>query len=266
MVVTHKPDKIYSDTIYTPIHVGKANSRYNLGYLGDDTGDNISWKNPCYCELTAQYWAWKNLECNYIGLCHYRRYFKTVYDEKTLDNVFDKYDIILSSPVYLKFSLENKLARGLTLEDEALFLLVIKKIYPEYEASVLKYLKGNMDIPYNMFITTKHHFDIYAKWEFTILEECEKLMRISNYSRLKRIFGYLGEYLLPIYCIHNNLKIKFEDVVDLEGRTIYKKGQMIKKLFVPLYLKCFPRYNRIEDLIPAEIRTSLRNDYNIVVV
>ena len=46
-----------------------------LGYQGDDAGDNISEKNPYYCELTGLYWAWKNLDADYIGLAHYRRHF-----------------------------------------------------------------------------------------------------------------------------------------------------------------------------------------------
>lgn len=37
-----------------------------MGYIGDNTGDNISLRNPNYCELTGLYWAWKNLKCDYI--------------------------------------------------------------------------------------------------------------------------------------------------------------------------------------------------------
>lgn len=43
--------------------------------LLDNQGENISFKNKKYCELTTQYWAWKNQSADYYGFCHYRRYF-----------------------------------------------------------------------------------------------------------------------------------------------------------------------------------------------
>ena len=57
-VATHKPGTMRNDDIYTPIHVGRAISPYKeelCFIIGDDIGDNISSKNPSYCEMTAHY-------------------------------------------------------------------------------------------------------------------------------------------------------------------------------------------------------------------
>ncbi|MFT3098989.1 DUF4422 domain-containing protein, partial [Klebsiella pneumoniae] len=58
----HKPSAFLNAAIIKPLHVGKANSCNEIGCPGDDSGDNISFKNPFYCELTAHYWVWKNEE------------------------------------------------------------------------------------------------------------------------------------------------------------------------------------------------------------
>ena len=43
-VMTHKQFKAPTDSMYVPLQVGHAISP-ELGYLADDTGDNISRKN-----------------------------------------------------------------------------------------------------------------------------------------------------------------------------------------------------------------------------
>lgn len=71
----HKPSAFLNAAIIKPLHVGKANSCNEIGCPGDDSGDNISFKNPFYCELTAHYWVWKNEElADYVGFMHYRRH------------------------------------------------------------------------------------------------------------------------------------------------------------------------------------------------
>ena len=81
VVATHKKYRMPNDPLYLPVHVGAEGKKdakgrpLDFGYQKDNEGDNISLKNPRYCELTGIYWAWKNLECDYIGLVHYRRYF-----------------------------------------------------------------------------------------------------------------------------------------------------------------------------------------------
>lgn len=84
----HKDFPFISDNLLVPIHVGKSLSKNKLNMIGDNTGDNISKKNKEFCELTAQYWVWKNFKTDNVGFCHYRRYF---YPKRRLDTLFLKY-------------------------------------------------------------------------------------------------------------------------------------------------------------------------------
>ena len=73
-VATHKKYQMPTDEIYVPIHVGKED-KDDIGFIGDNTGDNISSSNFRLCELTGLYWAWKNYSRlsnpDYIGFMHY---------------------------------------------------------------------------------------------------------------------------------------------------------------------------------------------------
>ena len=85
LICCHKKCELPKDDIFLPIQVGAAISDVDLDMQRDDSingkiCDNISEKNKNYCELTAMYWAWKNIKeiypnIDYIGLNHYRRYF-----------------------------------------------------------------------------------------------------------------------------------------------------------------------------------------------
>lgn len=76
--ITHLPIAGLESTGAIPVFVGQGNCP--SGWLRDDSGDNIHEKNATFCELTAQYWVWKNLlntmsPTEIIGFCHYRRHF-----------------------------------------------------------------------------------------------------------------------------------------------------------------------------------------------
>lgn len=73
-VACHKPSRLPENDILIPVQVNSAAAKNRMDMTHDDEGDNISAKNPSYCELTAQYWEWKNVDADYYGLCHYRRF------------------------------------------------------------------------------------------------------------------------------------------------------------------------------------------------
>ena len=98
IVSYHKPASLLKSDIFMPIHAGRVIAREkskdgnasecDLNWLfsnmrGDDSGENISALNRELNEMTAIYWAWKNLtgngggadEVDYIGHMHYRRIF-----------------------------------------------------------------------------------------------------------------------------------------------------------------------------------------------
>lgn len=84
-VCCHKNCKVPSDKMFFPIHVGKETSDCRLPFLGDNTGDNISSLNKNYCELTGTFWIWKNVQADFVGICHYRRYYSFFTPTKSRD-------------------------------------------------------------------------------------------------------------------------------------------------------------------------------------
>jgi hypothetical protein len=270
LVCAHKKDYAKSDDIYMPIHAGKALSDFDLGIQGDDTGDNISEKNPYYCELTVQYWAWKNINnLDYIGLCHYRRFFDLssikVNNTIKFDKIFYKYDIILASPSYTPYSNLVHLMEGTTREDVYILINIICTYYPAYKQTTLDYLYNNNGwIGCNMFITSKDCFDKYSKWLFDILSTVEKNIKISQYSRLKRILGYMGEVLLPIYCIHSHLRIKYFNICDNPNvkkrfscnRYIYR---ILNKIRYKIYFRLIQPFKIKKIVVPDYILMELND-------
>ena len=89
----HKMCYVPKFSFLRPIQVGTAISDVSLDMLHDDIGANISEKNRSYCELTAQYWAWKNdNDVDYYGFWHYRRYMSFLHRELP-HNTFEDVEI-----------------------------------------------------------------------------------------------------------------------------------------------------------------------------
>ena len=220
LVALHKQAEVYRDDVYMPIHVGEAlHPDLNLGVQTDDSGDNISLLNPLYCELTAQYWAWKNLhDVEYIGLCHYRRYFEKKITEENIESILDGNDVILSSKYFFRSNILNWQFSALTPEDVTLFYLYLKRRFAANKEKFENYfLKQNWINPANMFVCKKDLFDKFCEWQFDILGDLKTLILPSPYSREKRILGYFAEALLPFFFYLNDCSVKEMPLVSMIG-------------------------------------------------
>lgn len=254
------------DGIFLPIQVGAAISNMDLGMQRDDQVngepcDNISAKNKSYCELTALYWAWKNIKklypnLEYIGLNHYRRYF--AFDKK----YFSANKIFMNSEFLSKYAIDiKKIQQSLTKTENSIVLLkkevfpfnlftnyalqhisvdlrkvekIISDAFSDYSNAFHKtFYLNNKVSPCNMFIMHWAYFEKYCEWLFALLEKSEKLIDISSYDDVqKRIFGYLAERLLNVYAIKMNSKITYFPAYVIDNQNYsYLHYQMNKIRF-----------------------------------
>ena len=244
IVATHKKYIMPDDKIYFPIHVG-AKGKENIGFKGDNTGDNISSKNSYYCELTGLYWAWKNLNANYIGLAHYRRHFSSakkipkdiegkidkVLKYEEAESILSNTDIIL--PKKRRYFIENLYSHyehTMYIEPLDETEKILNEKYPEYIEEFKKLHKRTSAHMFNMFIMKKELLDSYCKWLFDILFELEKRVEPSKYDTFHaRYLGRISELLLDVWINTNNLKYKEIKVIDIEKVNWIKKGTSFLK-------------------------------------
>ena len=256
IVATHKQYTMPKDKMYMPIHVG-AEGKESIGYKGDNTGDNISKKNPYYCELTALYWAWKNLNANYIGLAHYRRHFSfakklpkdiegrinKVLNYEEAKNLLKNVDIVL--PKKRNYFIENlydHYKHTMYIEPLEETEKILSEKYPEYLEEFNKLHNRTSAHVFNMFIMKKEILDKYCEWLFSILFELEKRINPSQYDSFHaRYLGRISERLLDVWINTNNLTYKEVSVIDIEKVNWIKKGTSFlkAKFFKKKYGKSF---------------------------
>ena len=240
-VATHKEYTMPSDSIYQPFWAGAAISKtYKGQFPGDNTGDNISVKNPCFNELTVVYWAWKNCDEDIKGLVHYRRFigkrqakgsdfYDKIIDAKECEELLKTHDVIVPYPkryyvmsIYDHYIKSKKEIRKELTTDMAQLRAAIAKLYPDYVETYDKVMKRTSAHMLNMFIMRREQFDGYCEWLFNILFEVER--HILEYRQWDdRVCGAISELMLDIYLTKNNLSIVERPLVELEGVSLIKK-------------------------------------------
>lgn len=241
LISCHKPSRALKTKYISPIQVGTVFSKNKMDNMfHDDEYDNISQKNKRYCELTGQYFAWKNIESEYYGFFHYRRYLsfadkkffrmpfvdvkckqldekaikKFEWTDERLEELVSQYDVIVPQK---SFCVNNyyhyKTANGHKIRDLDFCLNVIKNDYPEIYKSAKKYMHSGFAYFCNIFIMKKEIFNDYCEFLFDVLDKHEKEFDCKDYNtREYRVSGFLAERLCGIYLTYLKTKknIKFK--------------------------------------------------------
>jgi hypothetical protein len=234
-VITHKKFNAPQEDGYIPLQVGRALGE-DLGYLGDNAGDNISAKNKSFCELTGVYWIWKNVSCDIIGICHYRRFFvnsTSLLSKEYIEEILQTYDAITvhsgltpSANIWEHYGACHYEKDMQTVRD------IIAEKYPDYLDAFDLSMHCDLLSIGNMIITKKETFDRYCAWLFDILFEAERRIDISAYDdRQKRIFGFLAERLMRVWISNQSLRIREEDLLYIEEDELAKEQQLIDKKY-----------------------------------
>ena len=186
------------------------------------TCPNISTLNPYFCELTAMYWAWKNLDSDYYGLFHYRRVFDLKFDEKNYKNepitiplmsfkkieqqfglepqlatqTISKYDIIVSARYkdhhidsknnldYENMCIYEHYKNAHNIRDLDVCINHINEHYPQMRESMQKtlYTKPVRWSIANMFIMKKELYFEYCEWIFDVLFGVQDKIDYKSYD------------------------------------------------------------------------------------
>lgn len=240
LVATHKPYWMPRDDLYLPIQVGAAvPGRAPVpNTVADNNGINISAKNPSYCELTALYWAWKNYAVPYIGLAHYRRYFRghgerKIAQKKDLARRLAPDTVLV--PKRRRYYIETVYNHYVHAHHSApmdLALDIIRRDYPGQVEASERVMNRTWLYLFNMFVMSKQNFDAYCEWLFAILEEIESRIDTSHWSAYEtRMPGFLSERLFNIWLeARDDLAIVECPYVTLEKQhTVAKVVNVIRR-------------------------------------
>lgn len=276
LVCCHKICPIPKDEIFLPIQVGCEKSKIKLGIqcdneLNGNTCDNISNLNGIYCEMTAMYWAWKNIknkysDIEYIGLCHYRRFF---YIKNNIIRDWLKVNYCKIKEI-LKIIFAKKLSISLcNLEYKTNSVNSVKleksnkklcKIIEKYDIITTKpSISTNTNI-YSFFsvigreyincltkIIDEYYFDYSETYYKTILGNT---LHTANMLILKMdLFNDYCEFIFGVLEKHREMMVKDGIVFSPEKEKIYSRiSGYLSEILTSVYIEEKRKKNKIKEI------------------
>lgn len=185
----------------------------------DGTDDQISELNRRLCEFTVWYYAWKHLESEYIGICHYRR--KYDISDEQLDYYMDNnYDAITCHPILVEPSIEESYKMYHHSYDWDVMMDILKEYNSDYYEKALDYFSKNVFYSACMYIYKREIFVKASEFVFPLLLEFCKRRPEKKEMYQRREAAFLGERLLALFYVCNKDSWVFEEVPRIHLETV----------------------------------------------
>lgn len=266
--VSHRIDldsETIANPLFIPVRCGAVyDKRENVTMLGDDTGDNISEKRNSFCELTVQYWAWKNVNADYYGLCHYRRYLSFSNSLNKTEYLYDKETGLVCHNEVIEKYLDKETENKYKLLDESFIRNVVeqydiltnewsdvtKMMHPKgYCKSVEEYwLKlENIVFPKNTIKITR---EIIKKYYPEMLNSFDEYLGGKNYLGYncfvmkKEIFNKYNNFIFTIlFELEKNL-----DGIEYFNKTLIRSCAFVSEILYGVYIYHLQKTKSIKSL------------------
>jgi hypothetical protein len=208
-ILTHKDfTPLVKSDVYKIVTSNDLSGKYDLEVIKSENTTGTPLDDKFWSELLQMKFVIDKCDLpEYVGFCHYRRYFAYLY------TIPDFGEDVCIAPKKWVFpcSVREQYKACHNIEDLEIMGEVIKDKYPDYYDDYVKYLNGNFIYPWNMFIMHKSRLNEYRDFIFgafdgyfkkvgtdihkRIEENKEKYSHNRDLNYQYRIGGYAGERL-----------------------------------------------------------------------
>ena len=272
LVCYHRLSPIIANEILTPILLGADSKQeekaklkaicqnLNARILLDDVKDNISHLNPYFCELTAMYFAWKNIDADYYGLFHYRRIldFSNSYGVKYCEFPlkekisFDAKYYGLAKKFYDKYALSQKAIATICKDADIILpqkVIDHSKKHEAYNHSMYElydkvHYRKDLDLALEVILSK------YPQMQEIALETLHKkplFWHIANMFVMKKelFFDYCKWLFDILFTLQNSIEYKAYD--SYQGRVFGFLSERLFNIYIE-YLKTQNKHLKIKEL------------------
>lgn len=283
-VLYHKPMPVFKSEVFMPLQTGCDDNMCIDGFLHDNVGDNISYKNRYFAELTGNYWVWKNYlpmhpDLEYVGFCHYRRnwdlrnkgvvedygfvrkmvysnfekYFRSHSSEAYISKKLEDCDIMLpgriSFAAYGISNLENYKRSGHSEMALDVVRNVIQDSYPDYMEDFNNFFSSSNGYYCLNYIMRRAWFVDYMTWLFAILDKVGEKFEwdCGDSYEVSKMPAYIAERLFNVWICNRTRKFGLK-IIEKEMVLLVEpiKG-FRKQCMIDSFVRFYHRYFRKEN-------------------